>query len=65
MARIWTVRLKKDISPYHGLIEGLTIQVTTQQNVHDYPSLRRALIDAGYDVKNQGGWESDTFWDWS
>lgn len=28
-------------------------------------TLHRALIDAGYDVKNQGGWESDTFWDWS
>lgn len=65
MARIWTVRLKKDLLPSYGIVKGLTIQVTTQQNSHDYPSLRQALIDAGYEImKSQGGHWNDAYWDW-
>ena len=40
--KIWTVKLKRTASPTQGLIEGLTVSVTTQQNCHDYPSLRKA-----------------------
>ena len=36
--RIWTVKLKRTASSSQGLIEGLTVSVTTQQNCHDYPS---------------------------
>lgn len=65
MARIWTVKLKRNVSPSLGLLKGLTVQVMTQQNSHDYPTLRQALINAGYDVKNQGGFYNDDYWDWS
>lgn len=65
MARIWTVKLKRDVSPSLGLLKGLTVQVMTQQNSHDYPTLRQALINAGYDVKNQCGFYNDDYWDWS
>jgi len=62
--RIWTVKLKRTTSQCQGFIEGLTVSVTTQQNCHDYPSLRKALNDSGYNADSAGGIWSDDYWDW-
>ena len=62
--KIWTVRLKRSASPSQGLIEGLTVSVTTQQNCHDYPSPRKALNDSGTNVDSVGGIWTDDWWDW-
>jgi hypothetical protein len=51
---------EKDSKPDSRLIEGLTVSVTTQQNCHDYPSLRKALNDSGRNVDSVGGiWSDD------
>ena len=62
--KIWTVKLKRAASPTQGLVEGLTVSVTTQQNCHDYPSLRKALNDSGLNVDSVGGIWTDDYWDW-
>ena len=64
MAKCWHVRLKRTISPSIGLVEGVTLQVITQGESHNYADLRKALMNAGYDVSHSGGWESDSYWDW-
>lgn len=64
MAKLWNVRLKSDISQSQGLIRGFTIRVVTDADGYNYPDLRKALTDAGYDIGNIGGWEHDGFWDW-
>lgn len=68
MPKYWTVRLKRTISPSVGLVEGFKIQVMTQQNCHDYPSLYNALADAGFDRScgcHVGGCLNDTYWEWT
>lgn len=63
--RCWTIRLKRDISPSQGLVKGLTLfNVVTQQDCHDYPTLRKALRAAGYSDQI-GGCDNDTYWEWS
>ena len=57
-------KIEKDSKPDSRLIEGLTVSVTTQQNCHDYPSLRKALNDSGRNVDSVGGIWSDDWWDW-
>ena len=64
MAKCWNVRLKKTINPSIGLVEGITIQVISQGEGRYYPDLRKALMNAGYDVSHSGGWEDDSHWDW-
>ena len=61
--RIWTVRLKKTVSPSEGLIEGAIVALRTQQDTYDYAELQRA-------VKCNGKWRftddiwSDDYWEW-
>ena len=62
--KVWTVRLKRTVSPNEGLIEGLTLSVTTQQNNHDYYELQKA-VKANTNWRSTGGIWSDTYWDWS
>jgi len=62
--KVWTVRLKRTVSPNEGLIEGLTLSVTTQQNNHDYAELQKA-VKANTNWRSTGGIWSDSWWDWS
>lgn len=64
MSRCWNVRLKKTINPQRGLVEGVTFQVITQSNSHDYYLLEKAIAAAGYGTCVIGGCESDNWWDW-
>lgn len=63
--KCWSVRLKNTINPSKGLVKGMTLQVITPAESHDYPTLRKTLLAAGYDVNNSGGWESDSWWEWT
>lgn len=60
MPRTWTVIAKVHICS--EIPKGFTIQVATQQNCHDYPSLRKALRDRG--LPFIGGHEHDGSWEW-
>lgn len=60
MSRVWTVRAKTHICS--EIPKGFTIQVTTQQNVHDYSELRKAILSRG--LPHIGGHEHDGSWDW-
>jgi len=62
MSKCWNVRLKRSINS--NMPAGISIQVITQQNCHDYPTLQKALKDAGYPVNNMGGVWSESFWEW-
>lgn len=62
--KVWTVRLKRTVSPNEGLIEGLALSVTTQQNNHDYAELQKA-VKANTNWRSTGGIWSDSWWDWS
>ena len=62
--KVWTVRLKRTVSPNEGLVEGLTLSVTTQQNNHDYAELQKA-VKANTNWRSAGGIWSDSWWDWS
>ena len=61
--KVWTVRLKRTVSPNEGLVEGLTLSVTTQQNNHDYAELQKA-VKANTNWRSTGGIWSDSWWDW-
>lgn len=63
MSKIWNVRLKSNINSQ--LQKGISVNVSTQQNNHNYPDLVKALSDAGYNVSNVGGIWSDSYWEWS
>ena len=63
MPKLWTVRLKQDISPREGLIKGRTFKVVTPQNVKNYPDLEKVLKSEGYN--NFGGTMHDGFWEWT
>lgn len=62
MPRNWTVRAKVHIC--EQIPKGFTVyNVVTQQNVHDYPTLRKKLKEMG--ISNIGGHEHDGSWEWS
>lgn len=61
--KVWSVRLKRTVSPNEGLVEGLTLSVTTQQNNHDYAELQKA-VKANTNWRSTGGIWSDSWWDW-
>lgn len=63
MAKIWTVRCTRDISPSTGIVKGLTVTVQTQQACKDWPSLRQALADKG--LTQVGGCLNDAYWEWT
>ena len=63
MPKLWTVKLKSDISPRSGLIKGRTFTVITQQNCKNYPDLDKVLKSQG--LYCTGGCLNDNFWEWT
>lgn len=62
--RSWTVRAKKTINPGRGIVEGVTFNVVTPFDLHDYSLLEKAIADAGHGTCVIGGCANDAYWDW-
>ena len=60
MQRSWTVRCKVHIND--KCPKGYTVyNLITQQDCHDYPTLRNYLAERGISI---GGHEHDGSWEW-
>ena len=60
MQRSWTVRCKVHIND--KCPKGYTVHnLITQQDCHDYPTLRNYLAERGISI---GGHEHDGSWEW-